>query len=79
MRTLILTNQAARLLGCTPANVRALARAGKLRAVRVGHVRLFTEEAVHRFAETRRRQAERKHRERRTPSPAVPQDPVIAP
>ena len=67
---LLLTHEVATLLGRTPEAVRAMERRGALRAVRVGHIRLFdrrqVEEVLRRraqgvksFAERERRLAER--------------------
>lgn len=46
----ILTAEAARILGVTPATVRAMERRGALRATRTGTVRLFERDEVERVA-----------------------------
>lgn len=46
----MLVHEAAVRLGCTPDNVRVLERTGKLRAARIGHVRVFRQADVERLA-----------------------------
>lgn len=48
---LMLVHEVAARLGCTPDNVRVLERSGKLRASRIGHIRVFRASAVERFRE----------------------------
>jgi excisionase family DNA binding protein len=67
---LLLAHQAARLLGCTPSNVRWLARSGKLRFTRAGHVRLYAERDVLAF---------RKRRQRAKAPGQAPAEPAPAP
>jgi excisionase family DNA binding protein len=55
----LLTNEAALLLKRTPDAVRAMERSGKLSAVRVGHVRLFSRREI----ETVLREREKRQRE----------------
>ncbi len=46
MKAQLLTHEVGRLLGLTPDSVRRLERRGRLHAVRVGGVRLFSREEV---------------------------------
>ncbi len=56
---LFLTHQVARVLNCTPDNVRILARTGKLRALRAGSMRVFREADVERLRQERERTSQR--------------------
>lgn len=49
----LLTHEVARLLGRTPEAVRAMERAGKLRAERIAHVRVFSRAEVERLLRAR--------------------------
>ena len=55
MEDRLLTHQAAQILNRTPETVRELARAGKLRAIRIGHIRLFDRQEIELFRERRDR------------------------
>ena len=57
MSTFMMASEVAEVLGCTPANVRALERAGRLRAERTKTgVRIFRVEDVERLAAEREQQ-----------------------
>jgi hypothetical protein len=61
----LLTHEVARLLNLTPDSVRVMARTGRLRNERIGHIRVFSRREVERVL------AERKAR-------ATPRQPVRA-
>lgn len=46
MKEFLVTSQVARLIGRTPESVRSMERSGRLRAIRAGHVRLFSRRDV---------------------------------
>ncbi len=58
----LLTSGAARVLGVTPETIRTLERTGRLRCVRVGHVRLFSREEVERLKRARAREHARRQK-----------------
>jgi excisionase family DNA binding protein len=61
MSELLIASEAAKLLDCTAANIRALERAGKLPALRTeSGVRIFRREDVDRLAVERKQQQKAK-------------------
>lgn len=61
MSNLCVVSEAAAIIGCTPANIRALERSGRLRAEKTATgIRLFTLEDVNKLAEERASAKEQK-------------------
>lgn len=61
MSKLCVVSEAAAIVGCTPANIRALERAGRLQAERTSNgIRLFKREDIEAFAQERNQAKEQK-------------------
>lgn len=63
MKDRVLVGEAARLLGRSPDNVRWLERTGKLRAERIGHVRIFNRRDIEKLLEQRNTKRQRDRQE----------------